>query len=165
MYRVKQSWQALFPRLRPADRAWLVAQNLPESAYALFKQQSPVEQRHALDTAYSLAGLTGLNRHEQRTLIIAALLHDCGKSTVSLHIWHRVLAVLCAMLPKHIYRQIADGHGPLSFTLTVAVHHPEWGEKLARQAQLSDDVCLLIRQHHNPQTKLGHLLHQADCEH
>ena len=65
---------------RQALRTWLTPAQLQ-----LFEEMHRADQRHGLDVVTTLrrAG------HAEPDLLIAGLLHDCGKGR-SLHVWHRV---------------------------------------------------------------------------
>ncbi|MHB8125494.1 MAG: HD domain-containing protein [Desulfitobacteriaceae bacterium] len=166
-YRIKQFYKALFPSISPLEIEW-VAKTLPASAFSIFRKQSLPEQRHALDVTKSLAIETqslALNPDEYQNLIFAALLHDCGKSLIQLHLWQRVLIVLFNVWPLQLKENTEAKPGYLSSTLNIAHQHAEWGESLAKEAGLNQQICLLIRQHHSPQTKLGKLLQKNDNKH
>jgi hypothetical protein len=51
----------------------------------LFNSMHPADQRHGLDVVAALRA----DGHTQPDLLLAGLLHDCGKGR-SLHVWHRV---------------------------------------------------------------------------
>lgn len=166
-YRVKQFYKALFPRINPLEIEW-AAKTLPASAFALFSNQSLPEQRHALDVTKSLAIETKslyISPDEYQNLIFAALLHDCGKSLVQVHLWQRILIVLINVLPLRLKENLAAKFAPLSQTLNIAHNHAQWGEALVKEAGLNQQICQLIRQHHLPQTKLGRLLQESDNKH
>ncbi|MDQ7096073.1 HD domain-containing protein [Desulfosporosinus sp. PR] len=164
-YRIHQFAQAFFPRLHPSEtlRATKI---LSPGARALFFRQSPAEQRHALSVAQSLMIYQEiLSSSEYLDLITAALLHDCGKSLVTIRLWQRVFIVLMQQMPDPLWIRAEKGPALWSAPLKVAKRHPLWGANLARKAGLNPRICLLIREHHTPGTRLGCLLHKADNEH
>ncbi len=166
-YRVRQFYKALFPYINPSEIEW-VAKTLPASAFSIFRKQALPEQRHALDVTKNLVmemKSLSLRPEEYQNLVLAALLHDCGKSLIQLHLWQRILIVLLNVLPLNIKKTIGSRPGPLSYTLTIAQQHAKWGESLAKEAGLNTQICLLIRQHHSPQTELGKLLQEIDNKH
>ncbi len=71
-------------RVSAAERhdltTWLTPAQL-----ALFDAMHPADQRHGLDVAAALRA----DGHAQPDLLLAGLLHDCGKGR-ALHVWHRV---------------------------------------------------------------------------
>lgn len=166
-YRFKQFFKSLFPSLSPLEIEW-VAQTLPASAFALFRKQALPEQSHALAVTKSLMNARtslNLNPKEYENLIIAALLHDCGKSLVKLHLWQKILIVLLNVSPLQVNKYLEAKPKFLTLTLNIAHQHAQWGESLAKEAGLNQQICLLIRQHHCPQTKLGKILQEKDNKH
>ena len=81
-------------------------------------------------------------------LMVAALLHDVGKSRHRLRVWERVLIVLGkAFFPGQVQRW---GQAPLSKwnrAFVVAEQHPNWGAALALEAGCSALTVDLIRHH------------------
>ena len=164
-YRVHQFYRAVFPNIQPADLDWALDYLPPKSA-RLFLRQSPAEQRHAIDVAKSIAEVNhSLTPQELQTLIIAALLHDCGKSLAALRLWERVYIVLIRKAPLRVYARLEKGHSLFSRPLKINARHALWGAGLAKRAGLNSDICLLIREHHSPSSKLGFILEQADNTH
>jgi HD domain. len=145
-----------------------VAKTLPAEAFSLFRKQALPEQRHALEVTKSLKNAKkslDLYPEEYENLIIAALLHDCGKSLVKLDLWQKILIVLINGCPLLIKKLIETKPGFLTHTLNIAHQHAKWGESLAKEAGLNQKICLLIRQHHCPKTKLGKILQENDNKH
>lgn len=166
-YRVKQFYKALFPLINSLEIEW-VATTLPASAFSLFRKQTFPEQRHALDVTKSLRTELKslvLSPDEYQNLIIASLLHDCGKSLVRVHLWQRILIVLINISPLRLNDYIEAKPGQLALTLKILHYHALWGEALAKKAGLNQQICLLIREHHFPKTKLGKLLQENDNKH
>ncbi len=171
-YRIRQFARALFPSLSGAEKTWIKT-ILPDEALTLFYSQSLVEQRHGLDVALDIQknilvcpdnGKTKvLQIDDHKTLLTAALLHDCGKSLNPLHLWQRAYIVLSAHIP--LLYKMAELSPQLSETLSLAAAHPHQGEMLARHSHLSSEVCHLIATHHHPDCRLGNLLHEADSRH
>jgi hypothetical protein len=166
--RIKRLYKVIFPAIKP-EEIQQAAQILPVSAFALFCRQALPEQRHALDVADSLQRqgiFLSLSVKEYGNLISAALLHDCGKSLVQIRLWQRVAISLLGACPwpflKNYLRNRKCHSGRFVLTLDIAEQHAEWGEFLAKQAGLNRHVCLLIRQHHSPCSKLGRILQEHD---
>lgn len=164
-YRIHQFIQAIFPYLDPSEIAWAL-DNIPPEASSLFLKLSRSEQRHALDVAQSLINeknaLTVSNYHN---LLTAALLHDCGKSIVNNRLWHRVFIVLMQKMPHSLWSRLERSNLVFSAPLKTASQHALWGANLAQSAGLDPVICLLIHEHHSPNTELGRILERADNAH
>jgi len=164
-YRVNQFTHAFFPRIDSSEIKWAV-NNLSPQACSLFFKQSQPEQRHALDVAKSLINYQhDFTQADFQNLLTAALLHDCGKSVVSIRLWQRVFIVLMQKMPRPIWSYFEQGPAFLALPLKIATKHAIWGEALARKAGLDPNICHLIREHHTPQTDLGRILERADNAH
>lgn len=165
IYRVLQFIRAMFPHIDPKDVEWALKQLSPEASN-LFLQQSPPDQRHAIDVAKSIIkARSPISIDDFKNLVTAALLHDCGKSVIFLHLWHRVFIVLIQKTPNTLKERLENGHIIVSLPLKVDKRHALWGAQLTEQAGLNPEICQLIREHHNPKTDLGRLLEQADNKH
>ncbi|MDP4126376.1 MAG: HD domain-containing protein [Bacillota bacterium] len=161
-YRLHQFLNAVFPKIDSWDIKWALNHLSPEAS-ELFLKQSWVEQRHAIDVTKKIVNAKNLLSHpDLETLITAALLHDCGKSLVSIRLWHRVYIVLMQKMPLSIWSCLEQSNTVFASPLKIATYHAQWGERLAKKAGLNAQVCLLIREHHSPKTDLGHILAQAD---
>lgn len=166
-YRFLQFYHGLFPKISSEDQQ-LVQSFLSGPSLYLFQKQSLADQRHALDVAVDLLkNQAYLSFPEKRTLIQAALLHDCGKTRYPLKLWQRVYIVLCNKLPlttQEFLRNLNNCRS-LSLPLILAQQHPKWGALLASQAGLTEYVIELIRTHHHPDSEMGKLLYDADNRH
>lgn len=161
-YRVRQFINALFPKVDASDIKWALNHLTPEASDLFLKQAWP-EQRHAIDVAQTIIqARNAISFSEFQTLITAALLHDCGKSMVSIHLWQRVYIVIMQKMPISIWSRLEQSNTVFASPLKLATSHALWGETLAQKAGLNSKVCLLIRDHHFPQTDLGRILAQAD---
>lgn len=166
-YRVRQFYDGLFPRISSKDLQ-LVHSYLSGALLHLFQTQSPADQRHALDVAIDLLQKhDSLSPSQERSLIQAALLHDCGKIRYPIKIWQRVYIVLSAKLPQPAqeFLQGLTKYRSLSFPLILAQQHPQWGATLAAEAGLSKEAVELILNHHHPCSDAGELLYIADNRH
>ena len=160
IYRIRQFWYALRPKINSNELRW--AQSiLPTSAFSLFINQSMPEKRHALDVAKDLF----LSHPNDPNLLIAAFLHDCGKSQNALKLWERIYIVLLQKAPRKTWSLLLRSHSVLSSPLRTAQEHPIWGAEMARNAGLNEEIVQLILNHHNPKTSEGQLLYEADNRH
>jgi hypothetical protein len=88
-YRTRQFWQALGANLSPEDLD-LVREVLAPSQRRLFEQLQMSEKVHSMKVLRALLD-QGENHPD---LLVAALLHDVGKSRFPLNMWDRILIVL-----------------------------------------------------------------------
>lgn len=142
-YRVRQFWTAL--HAAPTENELSEVRGvLSPSLMALFLQMQPGEQAHSLRIYRGLC-----DRGETHPdLLVAALLHDVGKSCHPLRLWERVLIVLAQKLFGP--RVKAWGHRQSRGwrrAFVVAEQHPAWGAELAAQAGASPLAVRLIRRH------------------
>ncbi|MGE4273142.1 MAG: HD domain-containing protein [Desulfitobacterium sp.] len=160
LYRVRQLYYAIYPRIKTEELEWAMSL-LPPCSLPLFEGQSLPEQRHALDVALDLH-TSGI---QVSHLLVAALLHDCGKIKHPLKMWERIAIVLLQKLPQQIWEHIESSQSPLSLSLRTAHAHPSWGAELAQEFGLDPHIIELIREHHHPHSKEGRLLYEADNRH
>jgi len=132
LYRSRQFFTSLRPRVDASLRGEAYAL-LPEPQRRLFESMTPRDQQHCLDVYRRLR-----DEHDDRDLLIAALLHDAGKGRIAL--WHRVAYVaLDATSPALLRRVATPGSG-----LHRCLHHAELGAALAREAGASERTAALI---------------------
>jgi hypothetical protein len=105
------------------------------------------DQRHALEVTTRLHVAT-----DDRSLLVAALLHDCGKGSVP--IWLRVLNVLS---PGATRLLAAEGRGWRGAAYRLR-HHAELGAGMAREAGCSEMTVRLIDGHIEPEEAWRHAL-------
>jgi hypothetical protein len=138
-YRSRQFFTSLRPRVDPVlrDEAYAF---LSDGERHLFESMLTRDQQHSLDVYRRLA-----DQHQDRDLLAAALLHDCGKGKIAL--WHRVAYVLLdAASPSVLHRVVVAGDGTgWRQSLYRCVHHPELGAERARSAGSSERTVQLIR--------------------
>jgi putative nucleotidyltransferase with HDIG domain len=110
----------------------------------LFLKLQPNEQVHSL----RIYRLLYQQNPTEKDLLVAALLHDVGKTAYPLHLWERVWIVIAkAILPaKSIEWGQAEPRG-WKRPFVVAEQHPNWGAKMAADVGVSPTAVNLIRRH------------------
>lgn len=148
VYRVRQFARATGAWIRREDVAEaLPSQYLSEQAVDLFLAMPRYDQQHALNVFYTLQQ----QGHDQPDLLVAALLHDVGKSPSpggGLRLWHRVAVVLMRVLwPRLLDRLGSDMSEDWRRPFYIQQRHAAIGAELARQAGCSLLTVDLIRHH------------------
>lgn len=149
-YRAEQFWKALTATPAQADKTYVQA-ILSLEQQALFDRMQPSEQAHSLAVMKHLMDVDlDITQDERQDLLIAALLHDVGKSCHPLHLWERVLIVVAkAFFPEKVRVWGQSGTPGWRNPFIVAQQHPYWGAELAAQASVSPRAEFLIRHHQN----------------
>lgn len=143
-YRITQFFRTLWTWVQPIDTAYADSYLTPELRQ-LFRHMPRVEQHHGIDVCRKLEtqGYTGSD------LLIAALLHDVGKTKAPLRIWERVIAVLGEHFVPELTERWSRGEPRgLRRSFVTRRMHPQWGVKLAQQAGASNRTVELIERHH-----------------
>ena len=162
LYRTRQFWQAYKSSPLPEDLE-LAQATLTPSQMELFRTMQPSEQAHSLQVYKELLSDTDKDHlPQQGDLLVAALLHDVGKSRRPLRVYERVLIVLGgALFPDTVKRWgqeevKVDNDNRVVMRLTwykvpfvVAEQHPRWGASLAAEAGVSPLTASLILHHQN----------------
>ena len=149
LYRTRQFWQAL-GSIPTSEDLTLVRTLLTKSQTAIFTQMQNSEQAHAV-----LVLRTLLDQHEDdQDLLVAALLHDVGKSRFPLSLWERVVVVLAKKIcPGCVQRwgerDSEEDQKPHGWrrAFMIAVRHPAWGAEMAAEAGCSQLTINLIGRH------------------
>lgn len=141
-YRIWQVWKAVTGRLTPGD--WeVVNQVLNAEQMELFRRMSDAEQTHGVRVLQDLMG----GGFRDPDLLVAALLHDVGKSRYPLSLWERVWIVI----KPHVYGRFSGDRqeysSPQSHPLRVSEKHPSWGAEMALGAGASETAAWLIENH------------------
>lgn len=153
--RVRQFMRYLTGRVTESERVTLRAWLTP-AQLELFDEMHRADKRHGLDVVQALRGAG----HSDPDLLVAGLLHDCGKGT-ALRLWHRVgwsLAEPHARL-KRLVLKIPTFRAAFA---TIAAH-AERSAELALAAGCSPRTADLIRHQADPTDHdLGVALRLAD---
>ncbi|GJM41369.1 MAG: HDIG domain-containing protein [Ardenticatenaceae bacterium] len=166
-YRLWQFWQIVTAvPLEPAARDE-IATILSAQEISLFDRFSLNDQWHS----YRVMKMLREAGHQQPALLVAALLHDVGKTKLSLSIWERSLIVLASIfLPRHtaVWGQ-GDAVG-WKRPFVVKMQHPTWSAEMAIEADSLPQAIELMRRHQDKispddsseEAKLLRLLQWAD---
>jgi hypothetical protein len=120
---------------------------------ALFETMERRDQRHALEVMRRVR--TDI---DDRDVLVAALLHDCGKGSVS--VWLRVLHVAAPQVGRLAGKEGAPGWRGAAYRLH---HHVELSARLAHEAGCSDFTVRLVRgTHTQDEAHLARILRAAD---
>jgi putative nucleotidyltransferase with HDIG domain len=150
-YRARQFWYALTATPDPEDLDQARRVLLP-SQMALFTRLQASEQAHSLEVFRRLRERNETNRD----LLVAALLHDVGKSRHPIRLWERVAIVLGKVFfPKKVG---VWGQGePRGWRrpFVIAEQHAVWGAEMARRAGASPTTVALIQRHQEAHGELS----------
>jgi len=159
LYRIGQGLRALTTWLQPIEdeRAERI---LPPALYALYRRMGRSERQHSLRVLRELqtAG------HDDPDLLVAALLHDVGKTRARFTVFDKTLVVLVkAIAPRYYWRWGSGTSRGWRRPFAVSVQHPAWGAEMVAEAGGSPRVVELIARHQQalnspPQTETDHLL-------
>jgi hypothetical protein len=139
-HRIRQFFGALRPRVRDAEReeayGWL-----SPAEQALFETMTLRDQQHGIVVWRRVRKTSG----DDRDLLTAALLHDCGKGDVRL--WHRIVHVAIHAGAAGAAERLATEDGPAwRRALWRLRYHPAIGADMAQAAGSSPEVVRLIRE-------------------
>jgi hypothetical protein len=130
---------------------------LTPAQLGLFESMHPADQRHGLDVVAALRA----DGHAQPELLLAGLLHDCGKGR-GLHVWHRVGWSLGERYGKRVERSFERLPSFRAAFMTMRDHAARSAE-LAAAAGCSAATVELIRNQAEPiDPVLGRALLLAD---
>ncbi len=157
--RLRQGVRALLAGLRPVDFA-TARSILSPAEYGLFLRLRRSEQLHSLNVlrAVRTAG------ESDPDLLVAALLHDVGKTVAPFTLPERVLVVLVRRFAPALYARWGQGppRGPTR-AFAISQRHPAWSAELLAEAGSRATVVALARRHQErlsgpPQDELERLL-------
>ena len=151
LYRTRQLIGGLGAKVEDSQRSD-ATQLLGPALLPLFESMSARDQRHSLSVYRKLRD----QGHRDSDLLVASLLHDCGKGRlagVKVRLWHRITYVLLGAGAPWALRKLTDGRGGLA-----ALHrHAERGALLAEALGASTSVVDLIRRHEDSDPVDGRL--------
>ena len=149
IYRTRQFWHAFGSTPSSEDMA-LVNTLLAPPQNTVFTQMQRSEQTHALLVLHKLLD----QREDDRDLLVAALLHDVGKSRFPLHLWERVVIVLTKKFCSECVQrwgewEFGNQQAPRGWrrAYIIAERHPTWGAEIAVETGCLQMAVNLIRRH------------------
>lgn len=143
IHRLRQGLRAIFALAHPVDYD-AVAEILSPPLMHLFHRMRRVEQLHSLRVMRMLQA-QGFTDHD---LLVAALMHDCGKSRCRFTLPERVIVVLARRLLPAAYTRWSMGE-PAGWRrmFVVATQHPKWSAEDMLSAGASMRAARLAERH------------------
>jgi hypothetical protein len=154
--KVRQFGRHVSGRVGRAEREALAGWLTPEQM-ALFEGMHRADQRHGLDVVAALRG----QGHADPELLLAGLLHDCGKAA-DVGLWHRVGWSLGERYGPRVRRvwAVLPGFGRAFASLD---EHAERSAALCLEAGCGERVAELVRHQADPgEDAMGQALRLAD---
>lgn len=138
-HRVRQFFGALRPRVSAQERAHAYAY-LNEAQHRTFEAMTLRDQQHGIVVCRRVEAGGG-----DAALLIAALLHDCGKGRVML--WQRVAHVVLGAVAPGLRMRVGREHGAAwRQAFWRLQHHPEIGASMVAETGADADVVRMIRE-------------------
>ncbi|RME80415.1 MAG: hypothetical protein D6775_16275 [Caldilineae bacterium] len=118
---------------------------LSEQALVLFQSMSKADRAHSLRVLHWLQA----QGYRQPDLLVAGLLHDCGKAEAKLAVWQRTLKVLLKSFLPRAWFWLARPAAPHSwrYPFYILHIHPQLGAQKALAAGCSELTAWLIAGH------------------
>ena len=143
-HRLGQFFGAFRPHVSAEDRADAY-RFLAPGEQRLFETMMLRDQQHGIAVLRHIRAATA----EDRQLLAAALLHDCGKGRVA--VWQRVAHVVLGVAAPGLRRRIAsEGGAGWRRAFWRLLYHPDIGADLAERAGADADVVRIIRDQESP---------------
>jgi hypothetical protein len=144
--RLRQGLRALTAWTRPVDMA-LARSILSPEEMALFRRMRRSEQLHSLNV---LRGVQAGGETDP-ALLVAALLHDVGKTIAPFTLPERVLVVLVYRFAPALYARWGKAE-PRGWRrpFAISARHPEWSAAMLAGAGSDPRVVELARRHQEP---------------
>lgn len=143
-YRLGQFWQLVHPSpLSP--EAWREIESvLSPAEMALFRRFGDADRRHGYRVMRALQE-TG---EDESALLVAALLHDIGKTGVPVRHWERVMGTVGERFFAGRVKALGSGAAQgWRRSFAIRVQHAEWGAAMAEEAGCTPLAVDLIRRH------------------
>ena len=142
-YRINQFWQAVTASPSEEDLR-KVNKVLSLEMISLFREMQASEQAHSINIYKQLRA----NGDTNQDLLVAALLHDVGKSRYPLKIWERILIVFGnTFFPRQVKRWGKREPSGWVRPFVIAENHPTWGAEMAEEAGAPTTTVMIIRRH------------------
>jgi hypothetical protein len=152
LYRSRQVLHALWPRIRKDEFEHAVGL-LTETEQPLFLAMERRDQRHAIEVMRRLQASI-----DHRDVLVAALLHDCGKGHVP--VWLRILHVVAPGFGRAAGKPEHRGWRGAAYRLH---RHVELSAELVREAGGSELTVRLVEgSHTEDEAWMAELLRAAD---
>ncbi|HEX7491763.1 MAG TPA: hypothetical protein VF337_08695 [Candidatus Limnocylindrales bacterium] len=157
--KVRRTWAVVHARVADGERQDLVDWLTP-AQLALFDGMTVADRRHGLDVLAYLRGDSGSGAVGDTDLLLAGLLHDCGKGP-KVRLLHRIAWALGQHYGAWIWR-VAEPIPTFRAGLAGLRQHAERSAELATEAGCSARTIDLIRNQETPTNDAGRLLLAAD---
>lgn len=146
-YRILQFWYAVNAGYLSPSASEEVGAILYSAQLDLFNSQSSIIQQHS----YRVMRLLRASGNDDPDLLIAALLHDVGKTRMPAKWWERpFVVVLKSLLPTMSAAWASGSPDGWRRPFVVQAKHADWGAEMAEAAMSSATTVTLIRRHQDP---------------
>lgn len=144
-YRIWQFWRSIWQAQLTVEDEEAISSVLNDRELVLFQRQTLQDKHHCLQVLRTLKK----SGHKNEDLLVAALLHDVGKTRSKMTRWDRSLVVLSEGVAPSLAERWAQGSGSgWSRPYVIKAKHAEWGAEEAAAAGSSELTVELIRRHH-----------------
>jgi hypothetical protein len=143
-YRIRQFWRAVTARRLSVEEWREIEKILTPAEGELFRLLARADQAHSYRVMKTLSG----GAPQSRALLVAALLHDVGKTRVRLPLWLRPAIILGqALFPGRVKEWGQADPTGWRRPFVIKARHPEWGAQMALAAGSEPLTIALIRRH------------------
>jgi hypothetical protein len=166
-YRASQFWRLLKAPPLP-NGAWQeIGTILSSDELTLFRRFSRGDQQHAYRVMRTLLAAG----NDEPALLVAALLHDVGKTRYRIHLWERVAGALAELFFPETVERWGNGEARgWRRPLVIRQQHASWSAEMASAAGSTPLAVALMRHHQDRQlddldgelARLLRLLQRAD---
>lgn len=153
MYRIQQFFKSVFVTKSMVDMAY-VRDHLTPGQEGLFLRMQAYDRYHSVLFAKTLQSSV---YRVPEDLIIAALLHDVGKSRYPINSFHRMMAVIVnKFAPQWMEKASLEKMTFFNRTFLVAKHHAQWSEEMVRSVGVSERSAWVIAHHEDKEIDETH---------